>query len=72
MPKLVATVKVTLLTKRGKVNVEFFEDGTLLDVFVDKNTEENWDRQTWKKERSRLISRARKICNEIGTFYLKN
>ena len=51
-------------TKRGTVRVELSPDGEVDDMHAYDPA--NWDSKTWKRERPRLIRRARAVCAKIG------
>jgi len=57
---------IMLKTKRGAVRVEFGDRGEVSDVRA--HDPSKWDNETWKRERPRLIQRARVLCAKVGTI----
>jgi hypothetical protein len=58
-------------TKRGTVRVEFGPNGEVVDVHAHYPANRKgriWDDKTWKRERPRLIRRARLLCAKIGAM----
>ncbi len=57
---------IRLVTKRGEVVVRFKDDGTFFDIRAELPC--NWDDKTWRRERTRLVRRARRICEKVWSI----
>ena len=66
-------ITVVMPTKRGPVTVVFAADsGELWDIRVsDKKDEENWSHAEWKRARTSMIKRARRLCGNVAAKFTR-